>query len=644
MDDDDDLTAQIAALRARRQGSLQDGSRGSSRGSAGGLSLPQIGHGHTDVRTHRRYADEEDADEDAADEAAAKEAARNAFLAFDDKHSSTDPNPSSKGVIGTIGSNSKQHIGHGQQRRAKEAARAAKEERPKQQSSYAETSVPFKSQQSTRALARRPERRSADQLERTRKPAPAAAAAAALQLGEFGGEAAIQLSELEYELDQRSKASMRTSRARLGQQQSMRTHRAPADHLQLVLETRTQCVPAGHVEHTRKTAAATAQLSELEDELEHRAAAMRRAAKARHARKDRVGESDDGAFSQSIASPRLGMATTAGSTKMEVTEELERQVEEARRAAKERLAKNIRARKAKQAEAERAMLETVEAKADALRHLKEERKQKQLLREDNWRAAERARRQGAAIRQREEAEAKVKRETALRAKEVAKKVHDAEKAMAERESREAAAQQAQHARREAEARARRVTKERARRAAAEEEKQRAEAEARALVLRVGLTGGRPKGMRKPWGREAELRQEARQEAILQAAVRRAAAGAELLEWSQQRRQQAKAEDHALEQVLREQPLLPLRELPAATPNEQHQGMLRATSCPAGVARADVGHLGSGLSGLGPLTGPTLAVRRSRVQVCEGWEAWEGKPPQQQQAGSRAGRIRTTVHA
>jgi hypothetical protein len=31
-------------------------------------------------------------------------------------------------------------------------------------------------------------------------------------------------------------------------------------------------------------------------------------------------------------------------------------------------------------------------------------------------------------------------------------------------------------------------------------------------------------------------------------------------------------------------------------------------------------------------------------VCEGWEAWEGKPPQQQQAGSRAGRIRTTVHA
>ena len=72
--------------------------------------------------------------------------------------------------------------------------------------------------------------------------------------------------------------------------------------------------------------------------------------------------------------------------------------------------------------------------------------------------------------------------------------------------------------------------------------------------------------------------------------------------------------------MREQPLLPLRELPpaAAAHNGNAGGAQhRAVSCPAKASRSGQ----SGATGL--MSVPSFAARR-KGQVCEGWAEWGGK--------------------
>jgi hypothetical protein len=319
--------------------------------------------------------------------------------------------------------------------------------------------------------------------------------------------------------------------------------------------------------------------------------------------------------------------------------ELEAKAEAARCAAKARLQRNARERKLREKEEERQMMQSVAAKAEALKLLNEERKQKQVESKQRWEQADQVRKIILNDRAKTEAQARQKREAAERARQekaAEEKAAAAAEAAAER-SRQAELHE--EARKGAEARARAVTRAKAKAAAEEERRSRQEAEQRMLVLKVGLTGSRPTprggevggdggsgganggsgGGKLPFSRaELERQQAARQEAIFQAARRRQAKGEELLNWSQQRRQGAFAEDEALQQLMREQPLLPLRELPPAAGGNAPAA--RAVSCPAKASRS-AAQQGQGSGGL--LSMPSFAARR-KGQVCDGWSAWGGK--------------------
>ena len=306
----------------------------------------------------------------------------------------------------------------------------------------------------------------------------------------------------------------------------------------------------------------------------------------------------------------------------EAEAELEAKAEEARRAAQARLQRNARERKLRQEEEERRMLEGVAMKAEALKQRKEERKQKEQESQQRWVQAEQVRKIIYSDRAKLDAQQRQKREVAERARQEKAAEEKAEREAAAKAEQERQAERYEEARKAAELRAKAVSKARAKAAAEEKRRSQQEQEQRMLVLKVGLTGMRD-GLRRGEGSDAEggrasmpfsrteleKAQLARQEAILVAARARQESGRQILEWSQQRRQGAFAEDEALHQLMKEQPLLPLRELPPNANAGGHAGP-RAASCPAKATRHS------------PVRGlpPSFAARR-KGQVCEGWAEW-----------------------
>ena len=220
------------------------------------------------------------------------------------------------------------------------------------------------------------------------------------------------------------------------------------------------------------------------------------------------------------------------------------------------------------------MLEGVAMKAEALKQRKEERKQKEQESQQRWVQAEQVRKIIYSDRAKLDAQQRQKREVAERARQEKAAEEKAEREAAAKAEQERQAERYEEARKAAELRAKAVSKARAKAAAEEKRRSQQEQEQRMLVLKVGLTGMRD-GLRRGEGSDAEggrasmpfsrteleKAQLARQEAILVAARARQESGRQILEWSQQRRQGAFAEDEALHQLMKEQPLLPLRELP-----------------------------------------------------------------------------------